>query len=65
MTVPKAEPASLSTIKRLVLASSNPGKLIEFRRLLSPLGIEVIAQGELGIADADEPHETFVENALA
>ena len=59
------EPASVSALKRLVLASSNEGKLREFRRLLSSLGIEVIAQGDLGIADAQEPHETFVENALA
>jgi len=54
-----------SAPRRVVLASSNPGKLREFQRLLSPLGIEVVAQGELGINDADEPHETFVENALA
>ena len=38
-------------IPRLVLASSNVGKLREFRRLLSPLGIEVIAQADLGIED--------------
>jgi len=50
---------------RLVLASSNAGKLREFRELLSPLGITVIAQQELRISDADEPHATFVENALA
>jgi XTP/dITP diphosphohydrolase len=50
---------------RLVLASSNEGKLREMRRLLSPLGIDVVAQGELGIPDALEPHATFVENALA
>lgn len=50
---------------RLVLASSNSGKLREFQRLLSPLGIEVVAQGDLNIPDADEPHATFVENALA
>jgi len=54
-----------SAPRRVVLASSNPGKLREFQRLLSPLGIEVVAQGELGIDDAEEPHETFVENALA
>jgi XTP/dITP diphosphohydrolase len=53
------------SISRLVLASGNAGKLREFRRLLAPLGIEVIAQAELGIPDADEPHVTFVENALA
>jgi XTP/dITP diphosphohydrolase len=52
-------------VSRLVLASSNTGKLREFQRLLSPLGIEVIAQAELNIPDADEPHATFVENALA
>jgi XTP/dITP diphosphohydrolase len=52
-------------MERLVLASSNEGKLREMRRLLSPLGFEVIAQAELGIPDADEPHVTFVENALA
>jgi XTP/dITP diphosphohydrolase len=52
-------------IERLVLASNNPGKLREFRRLLSPLAIEVIPQADLGIPDADEPHATFVENALA
>jgi XTP/dITP diphosphohydrolase len=52
-------------IQRLVLASGNEGKLREFRRLLEPLAIEVVAQHALGIADADEPHVTFVENALA
>src|SRR5256885_4578259 len=51
-------------IRRLVLASGNSGKLWEFRRLLTPLGIEVIAQAELGIAETGEPHHTFVENAL-
>jgi XTP/dITP diphosphohydrolase len=50
---------------RLVLASGNPGKLREFRRLLEPLGIDVVPQAELGIAEAGEPHATFVENALA
>jgi XTP/dITP diphosphohydrolase len=52
-------------ISRLVLASGNPGKLREFRRLLAPLAIEVISQAELGIPEAAEPHVTFVENALA
>jgi XTP/dITP diphosphohydrolase len=52
-------------IERLVLASSNAGKLREFRRLLAPLGIEVVPQAELGIGEADEPHVTFIENALA
>ena len=53
------------SIDRLVLASNNPGKLREFRRLLEPLGIIVIAQGELDIPEAEEPHPTFIENALA
>lgn len=52
-------------IGKLVLASNNAGKLREFRRLLSPLGLEVIPQADLGIPEADEPHFTFVENALA
>lgn len=50
--------------RRLVLASNNEGKLREFRRLLEPLRIVVIPQAELGIPEADEPHPTFVENAL-
>lgn len=52
-------------IQRLVLASNNEGKLREFRRLLAPLAIEVIPQADLGIPEADEPHVTFIENALA
>jgi XTP/dITP diphosphohydrolase len=52
-------------MKRLVLASSNPGKLREFSEMLSPLGIEIVPQSQLGVRDADEPHGTFVENALA
>ena len=52
-------------MRRLVLASSNPGKLREFRQMLAPLGMEVVSQSESGIAETDEPHETFVENALA
>lgn len=52
-------------MRRLVLASGNPGKLREFRQMLAPLGLEVVPQSELGIAEADEPHATFVENALA
>jgi len=55
----------MPALSRLVLASSNEGKLREFRRMLGPIGIEVIVQSELGIDEADEPHATFVENALA
>ena len=59
-----APDSAVGGLSRLVLASNNEGKLREFRRLLAPLGIEVIAQAELGIAEADEPHPTFIENAL-
>jgi XTP/dITP diphosphohydrolase len=52
-------------MKKLVLASSNPGKLREFEMLLSPLGMEIVPQASLGVSDAEEPHGTFVENALA
>ena len=48
---------------RLVLASNNAGKLREFSDLFAPLGITLIAQGELGVPEAPEPHVTFVENA--
>ena len=50
---------------KIVLASNNPGKLKELRAMLAPLGLELIAQGELGIPEAAEPFHTFVENALA
>ena len=50
---------------KIVLASNNPGKLTELRAMLAPLGLQLIAQGELGIPEAAEPFHTFVENALA
>jgi XTP/dITP diphosphohydrolase len=50
---------------RLVLASNNAGKLAELQSLFSPLGLSLVCQGELGIGEADEPHLTFIENALA
>jgi len=50
---------------KLVLASNNPGKLREMRALLAPLGHEVFAQAELGIAEAEEPYDSFLANALA
>jgi XTP/dITP diphosphohydrolase len=52
-------------VKRLVLASNNPGKLKEIRTLLLPLAVDVVAQADLGIDEAEEPHDTFLENALA
>ena len=50
---------------KLVLASNNRGKLAELHAMLAPLGIELVPQADLGIGEADEPHRTFVENALA
>jgi XTP/dITP diphosphohydrolase len=50
---------------RLVLASNNAKKMAELRALLGSLPLEIVAQGELGIAEAEEPHHTFIENALA
>ena len=55
----------MTGIERLVVASANPGKLREIRALLAPLEIDIVAQTELGIAEAEEPHDTFLENALA
>jgi len=51
-------------MKRIVLASSNAGKLKEMYEILAPIGIELVAQSELRITDADETATTFVENAL-
>jgi XTP/dITP diphosphohydrolase len=52
-------------MQKLVLASNNAGKVKEFQALLAPLNFQIIPQGELGIPSAEEPHCTFVENALA
>ncbi len=51
--------------RTVVLASNNAGKLAEFSSLLAPLGLELRKQSDLGINEAEEPHATFVENALA
>ncbi len=50
---------------RLVLASNNTGKLAELQSLFAPLGLLLVRQGDLGIPEAEEPHLTFIENALA
>lgn len=50
---------------KLVLASNNVKKLAELDAILAPLGWQLIAQGDLGIPEVEEPHGTFVENALA
>ena len=52
-------------MQKLVLASNNAGKLKEFQALLVPFHFEVIPQGVLGIPPAEEPYNSFVENALA
>ena len=52
-------------MKRIVLATSNPGKLRELTALLEPLGLEALAQSAFDVSEAEEPHATFVENALA
>ncbi|HKZ09347.1 MAG TPA: RdgB/HAM1 family non-canonical purine NTP pyrophosphatase [Rhodanobacteraceae bacterium] len=49
---------------KLVLASGNAGKLVELRELLAGSGIELVAQNEIGIGDAEEIGLTFVENAI-
>lgn len=50
---------------RLVLASNNAKKLGELQALLAPAGVALVTQGSLGVSEADEPHHTFIENALA
>lgn len=52
-------------MNKLVLASNNAGKLREFAQLFAPLGIELLPQSAFGVTEAEEPHITFVENALA
>jgi XTP/dITP diphosphohydrolase len=49
---------------RLVLASSNAGKVVELEQLLAGSGVELVPQTRLGVTDADETGLTFVENAL-
>lgn len=52
-------------MKKLVIASGNPGKLREIERLLAPLDIVTASQSDFGVPDCPEPHVTFVENCLA
>lgn len=49
---------------RLVIATGNAGKLREIRQLLSPLALEVLPQSDFAVPEAEEPHCTFIENAL-
>jgi len=52
-------------IKKIVLASNNLGKLSELQAMLGSTGLQLVRQSELAIPEAEEPHRTFVENALA
>lgn len=52
-------------MKKLVIASNNPGKLREIGAILDPLGFEVLPQSAFNIPEAEEPHCTFIENCLA
>lgn len=52
-------------MKKLVLASGNPGKLREFGQLLAPFDFEVLPQSAFNVPEAEEPHITFIENAIA
>ena len=52
-------------MKKIVLASNNAGKLREFAQMLASIDIEVLPQAHFNIPEAEEPHITFVENALA
>jgi len=54
----------IAGLSRIVIASGNPGKLRELAALLAPLGIESVPQTALGVPEAEEPHPTFIENAL-
>ena len=51
--------------RKIILASNNPGKLKEFSEMLGPIGFDLRTQGEFNVSEADEPHPTFIENALA
>jgi XTP/dITP diphosphohydrolase len=50
---------------KLILASNNAKKLVELQALFTPLGVELVNQGSLGIPETEEPFDSFVENALA
>jgi XTP/dITP diphosphohydrolase len=54
----------LHSLKRIVLASGNPGKLAELQALFEPLNCQLVPQNSLGITEPDEPYFSFVENAL-
>lgn len=55
----------LAMLTQLVIASNNAGKLREIAHMLAPLNVQVLPQSALGVPEAEEPHGTFIENALA
>jgi len=55
----------MQAMNRIVIATQNPGKLREFAALLQPFDFEAVPQDAFGVSEAEEPHATFVENALA
>ena len=57
-------PEAMTLPERIVLATGNPGKVREIRRILGEFGVEIVPQTELGVGDADETGSSFVENAL-
>ncbi len=52
-------------MQKLIIASSNPGKLREIGQILTPLGFEVLPQSDFAVPECPEPHVTFIENCLA
>jgi XTP/dITP diphosphohydrolase len=52
-------------MNRVVIASNNPGKVRELTALLEPLGLDAAPQSDFAVTEAEEPHSTFLENALA
>jgi XTP/dITP diphosphohydrolase len=62
---PKGKIRFFSHLNRIVIASGNPGKLKEIAALMQPLGIEAIPQSAFDVPAAEEPHPTFIENAIA
>lgn len=52
-------------MKKVVIASNNAGKLREIARILEPLGLEALPQGNFGVPECPEPHVTFIENCIA
>jgi XTP/dITP diphosphohydrolase len=51
-------------MEKLVIASNNAGKIREIKHLLEPLGITALPQSQFQVSEVDEPHPTFIENAI-